>query len=261
MTGKNEKVRLQKLIAESGLCSRRKAEEFIKAGMVKVGGRTATVGDTADPVNDIITVSGKRIVRSSVKKYIKMYKPRGYTVSMSDEHNKKLASDLLNVKAGDRNLGETLRLFPVGRLDKNSEGLLLFTNDGDFANRVTHPKNEVTKYYRVTVPSKVSEENIAAMESGVDIGDGVKTAPCRIDVVDAVSEGDKKQEYRTVLNFAISEGKNRQIRRVCEAVGLSVSRLKRYAIGTSSGIIKLGMLKVGEYAELTEKELRIFGKK
>ena len=232
-------TRLQKIIADSGFCSRRKAEELIAKGLVKVNGHPASTGDKADPDTDIITVAGQRL--NTVQKtfrYLKLYKPRGYVTSMEDSHSDKLITDLLH--------GINERVYPVGRLDKNSEGLIILTNDGAFANDIMHPRKHIPKTYRVTVPSKVSEETIALLTVGVEIEKGAVTRPCTINVLTAEPE-------RTVLEFIITEGKNRQIRRMCKAVGLEVSRLKR----TSVGGVKLGMLKPGEYKELTAEEMRL----
>lgn len=231
-------TRLQKIISDSGFCSRRKAEELIGKNAVKVNGHTASVGDKADPDKDIITVWGERLDTKSVRlRYIKLYKPRGYLTSMEDSHSEKLITDLLK--------GIPERVYPVGRLDKNSEGIILLTNDGAFANDITHPRKHIAKVYRVTVPSKVTEEQLAEMAAGIEIDKGVITQPCTVNVL---TEG----QERTVLEFIITEGKNRQIRKMCGAVGLEVSRLKR----TSVGGVKLGMLKPGEYKELTAEEMR-----
>jgi len=246
-------------MSERGYCSRRKAEEYIAAGGVRADGRAVGVGDSADE-NAVITVDGVRIGGKTPLRYIKLYKPRGYTVSLKDGHNDKLVTSLLK--------GVNERLFPVGRLDKNSEGLLIMTNDGDFANAVTHPKNGVVKSYRVTVKGSVPEDKVALMEAGVEIpntsegfthrpgmAETVTTAPCKIDIV-------TREESRTVLVFRISEGKNRQIRRMCEAVGITVSRLKRTEISAKGGAVKLGMLRPGSFEELTETEVQILlGKK
>lgn len=232
------KIRLQKILSDSGYCSRRKAEEFIEKGLVKVNGHTASVGDKADPEADIITVCGEKLETEGVTlRYLKMYKPRGYLTSMEDAHSEKLITDLLT--------GINERVYPVGRLDKNSEGIILLTNDGKFANDIMHPRRHVEKVYRVTVPAKATDEQIALMMAGVEIEKGVKTQPCVINVLTAEAE-------RTVLEFIIKEGKNRQIRKMCKCVGLNVSRLKR----TSVGGVKLGMLKPGEYKELTQEEMR-----
>lgn len=234
-----EKVRVQKLIAESGLCSRRKAEELIAGGKVTINGRTCSLGDKADPHADIIAVNGKRIGGAPrEKRYIMLNKPRGYITSMSDEQGRRIAAELLD--------GVEERVVPVGRLDRNSEGLLLFTNDGEFANEITHPSRHVSKTYRVTIDGKVSEEQIMRLTSGVELDDGKVTLPCGVEVL-------VEQPERTVLRITIKQGLNRQIRRMCAAVGLQVGRLRRTAIGG----VKLGMLKTGEWRDLTKDELRI----
>ena len=233
-----EKIRIQKLIADSGYCSRRKAEQLIADGLVKLNGHPVKLGDKADPKSDIITVGGERItVGGAPLRYIKLYKPRGYVTTMSDEQGKKCITELLG--------GIEERVYPVGRLDRNSEGLLLLTNDGAFANDIMHPRKHISKTYRVTVAEKVSEDTINTLMNGVEIEAGVMTAPCTVTVL-------TEEPDRTVLEFTIFEGKNRQIRRMCEAVDLTVKRLRR----TNVGGIKLGMLKPGEYADLTETEMR-----
>ena len=233
-----EKVRLQKIIADSGICSRRKAEEFIAQGRVKINGRPCKVGDKADPIKDIVSIDGERVVfeRKNPYRYILLNKPRGYVTTMSDELDRKCVTELLD--------GVDARVYPIGRLDKNSEGLLLFTNDGNFANEIMHPSKHVTKTYRVTVRPDVDDDVLVKLSEGVVI-DGRKTLPCTVLVLD-------KQPGRTVLQMTISEGRNRQIRKMCEAVGLEVARLKRTAVGP----IKLGMLKPGTWRDLKPEELR-----
>lgn len=233
-----EKVRIQKIIADSGRCSRRKAEELIAAGLVTVNGRPCSIGDKADPVNDLIRVEGEEIAAERAeKRYIMLNKPRGYVTSMADEMGRKIASDLLT------DVHE--RVYPVGRLDRNSEGLLIFTNDGEFANDIMHPSRHVSKTYRVTIDGMVNEGQLSQLMSGVELDDGVKTLPCTVEVLSEAPD-------RTVLRFVIKEGRNRQIRRMCAAVGLEVGRLRRTAVGG----VKLGMLKPGEYRDLTKEELR-----
>ena len=238
------RTRIQKIIADSGYCSRRKAEAYIEAGQVLVNGRPVKLGDKADSVKDAITVNGVKIASKTKLRYIKLYKPRGYLCTMSDPYaeinNKKLITDLLG-KIPER-------VYPIGRLDANSEGLIILTNDGDFANKVAHPSNSVNKTYRVTVSGKADESQAALLAAGVDIGEGEVTQPCSVDIVTS-------EKTRTVLVITISEGKNRQIRRMCEAVGLTVTRLKRVSVGG----VKLGMLGTGEYADLTSQELRLLG--
>ena len=230
-------VRLQKLIAESGLCSRRKAEELIKQGRVRVNGRTAHIGDSATP-NDVIMVDSDRlrIEKKREKYYIMLNKPRGYVTTMSDELDRRCVTELL--------ADFPVRVYPVGRLDRNSEGLLLFTNDGKFANDIMHPSRHISKTYRVTVRPPVNDGQLVELSEGVVI-DGRKTMPATVTVV-------TQEQERVVLQIIIREGRNRQIRKMCEAVGLEVARLKRTAIGP----VKLGMLKPGTYRELTSEEMR-----
>lgn len=233
---KDNRIRLQKYMSENGIASRRKSEEMIEAGKVKVNGRVATLGDKVDPIRDKIVVSGKRVVRNKTKMYIMLHKPRGFVTTMSDELGRKCVSELVE-DAG-------VRLFPVGRLDRNSEGLLLMTNDGAFSNMLTHPSRHVSKVYRVTVREKVTEDHLTKLTEGIML-DGTKTLPCDIHIID-------KGENRTVLNVVLYEGRNRQIRRMCEAVGLTVIRLKRTEIAG----VRLGMLPQGKWRELNEKEMQ-----
>lgn len=232
---KDNKLRLQKFLSQAGVASRRKAEELILAGKVKVNGHPAFLGQKVDAKRDKITVSGKRVINTTEKMYIMLHKPRGFVTTLSDEQGRKCVADLV-ADAG-------VRLFPVGRLDRNSEGLLFMTNDGEFANIITHPSRHVVKIYRVTVREKVSDEKVQKMSDGIII-DGRKTAPCNIVVIE-------RGENRTVLRFEIHEGRNREIRKMCESVGLSVIRLKRTEIAG----VKLGMLPQGRWRELNEKEL------
>ncbi len=233
-----EKIRLQKLLADCGFCSRRKAEELIRQGRVQVGGRPVKLGDKVS-VRDYVTVDGQHIAVPKKKnyRYIMMNKPRGYVTTLSDEQGRRCVTDLLE--------GIPERVYPVGRLDKNSEGLLLFTNDGNFANGIMHPSREITKTYRVTVRPPVSEEQLAKMSIGVTLDDGFVTSPANI--VMQVQE-----PTRVVLLVSIHEGKKREVRRMCDAVGLEVIRLRRISIGP----VKLGMLKPGTWRDLTAEELR-----
>lgn len=233
-----EKVRLQKLLAQCGVASRRKAEELIESGCVKVNGEIARIGDKVDPQNDKVLVRGKRISTAAKNKYyyIMLHKPRGYVTTMSDEKGRKCVADLVkDVPA---------RVYPVGRLDRDSEGMLLMTNDGDFANKVTHPAKHVYKVYRVTVRPSINEEQVVEMCSGMEI-DGVKTQPCEVHVI-------SRQEGRVVLEIILREGRNRQIRKMCEKLGLEVARLKRTAIGQ----VKMGMLPQGKWRDLTPDEVK-----
>lgn len=232
----DNKIRLQKFLAENGVASRRKSEELIERGKVKINGHPAKLGDKVDPKADLITVSGERIVPERPGNvYIMLNKPRGYITTMSDEMDRKCVAELI----GD--FGR--RVFPVGRLDRDSEGLLLFTNDGEFANMMSHPSMHVSKTYRVTVRPCADEEQLVKLASGVVI-DGRKTSPASILLV---SEGSD----RTVFQMTIHEGRNRQIRKMCEAVGLETIRLKRISVGP----LKLGSLPVGQYRELKKEEV------
>lgn len=230
------KVRLQKFLAESGVASRRKSEELIEQGKVKVNGKLAMIGDKINPKKDTVTVSGKKIIKTKTFTYVLLHKPRGFITTMSDEMDRKCVAQLIkDVPA---------RVYPVGRLDKDSEGMLLFTNDGEFANAMTHPTKHVPKTYRVTVRPGITDEQITALTTGIIIDDRM-TAPATVRVI-------TKEENRVVLEIILYEGRNRQIRKMCENVGLEVARLKRTAIGS----IKLGMLKQGDWRELHEDEVR-----
>ncbi len=222
-----------------GLCSRRQAEQMIEEGRVRLNGRPVKLGDKMDTSRDVLSVDGKT-VRPTKKKTLRYYilnKPRGYLTTSSDDRGRKTVMDLV------RDIPE--RVYPVGRLDKDSEGLLIFTNDGDLANALMHPSGGVSKMYRVTVHPKASEEQMVALTDGVVLDDGTKTLPA---VIRVVADG----EERTVMEMSIKEGRNRQIRRMCESVGLSVARLSRKQIGP----IKLGMLQPGKYRELKSAEVQ-----
>ena len=232
-----EKIRIQKMIADSGVCSRRKAEQMISQGRVKINGHPVKLGDKCG-YKDLITIDGERIMIPKKKNfiYIMMNKPRGYVTTVSDELDRRCVMDLLE--------GVEERVYPVGRLDRNSEGLLLFTNDGEFANSIMHPSRHISKTYRVTVRPDINDDQLVALSEGVVI-DGKKTLPASVVVKD-------KEAGRVVILITIKEGRNRQIRKMCEAVGLEVARLRRISIGP----LKLGMLKPGSYRDLTADELR-----
>lgn len=229
--------RLQKYLSECSVASRRKSEELIKAGKVKVNGRVAQLGDKVDPKKDTVTVNGKKVVAVKQKYYVMLNKPRGYVTTMSDELGRKCVAELV------QDVGA--QVYPVGRLDKDSEGMLILTNDGDFANAVMHPRKHIPKTYRVTVRSNINDDQVAKLEGGIDIeGDGRETLPATVRIIEKSAE-------RSVFEIIIHEGRNRQIRKMCEQVSLDVIRLKRNAIGS----VKLGMLKVGKWRELTEDEV------
>ncbi len=228
-------VRLQKYMADCGIASRRKSEELIAAGKVRVNGEVAKVGDKVDPNRDQVTVDGRKVRRDRELRYIMLHKPRGFISTMSDEMDRKCVAQLV--------ADVETRVYPVGRLDRDSEGLLLFTNDGEFANNMTHPSKHVSKNYRVTIRPDITEEQIARMMSGMMI-DGKKTLPAEVKVL-------QKYPDRTVLEVTLCEGRNRQIRKMCEALDLEVARLKR----TSIGGVKLGMLQQGKWRDLTPQEV------
>lgn len=228
------KIRLQKYLASCGVASRRKCEELISQGVVKVNGHVAQIGDQVAP-RDKITVHGKRVACEAQMVYIMLNKPRGFITTMQDERGRKCVNSLIE--------GVGARVFPVGRLDKDSEGLLLMTNDGELANRITHPSHHVPKTYRVTVRPDISEDKLDQMRAGMEI-DGVMTAPAEVTVL-------TKEAERVVLRVTLNEGRNRQIRKMCEALGLEVARLKRITVGP----VKLGMLRTGDWRELTRQEI------
>ena len=186
---KKEPLRLQKFLSQCGIASRRGAEELIVQGKVKINGKTAVLGDKVLPA-DKVYVSGKRVLLPKTKyRYIMLNKPRGFITTMNDERGRKCVAELV------QNVGE--RVYPIGRLDKDSEGMLVFTNDGDFANKVMHPRNSVYKFYRVTVRPDITEEQLVKLETGVEL-DGVKTAPAIVHVV-------HKEPGRVVLEMILHD--------------------------------------------------------
>ncbi len=229
------KIRLQKFLSEAGVASRRKAEEMIRSGMVKVNGSVAEIGDSVDPQRDNVYVSGKKIKKESSLRYILLNKPRGYVTTTDDELGRKCVLELVK--------GVKERIYPVGRLDRVSEGALILTNDGEFANAMMHPSKHVPKTYRVTVRPDITAQQIDELSSGIMI-EGRMTAPADVQLL-------QKEEGRAVVEIVLYEGRNRQIRRMCEALGLEVARLKRTAVGS----VKLGMLRPGEWRDLTAQEV------
>ena len=231
-------MRIHKLLSSEGVLSRRKAEDYIRAGRVTVNGRKATIGQDVNPRKDIIAIDGVRVEtdRNQRRRYIALNKPRGYVSTLTDELGRRCVADLV------ADVGT--RVYPIGRLDRDSEGLLLFTNDGEFANLIMHPSRQVNKTYRVTIPGPVTEDQLIHLSTGVDLGEDGTTAPAQVDVL-------TREPGRTVLRITIHEGKNRQIRRMCEGVGLEVARLRRISVGP----IRLGMLKPGTWRELEPREV------
>ena len=234
----NNEVRLQKFMAEQGIASRRKSEDLIRAGKVKVNGHIAVIGQKINPKKDLVTVGKQKIVPPKTRNmvYIMLNKPRGYVTTVSDEYDRKTVMDLIS------DIKE--RIYPVGRLDKDSEGLLIMTNDGSFTNCLTHPSHGLAKVYRVTVRPAIDDEILYNLRNGIVI-DGRKTAPADVTVL-------TEEENRVVLEFVLHEGRNREIRKMCESQGLEVARLKRTAVGS----LKLGVLPQGKYRELTEQEVK-----
>lgn len=231
----DNRIRLQKFLSEAGVASRRKAEEMIKNGAVKVNGITAQIGDTVDPKKDTVLVKGKKVIKQKTMRYILLNKPRGYVTTTDDDLGRKCVLELVkDVKE---------RIYPVGRLDRVSEGALILTNDGAFANAMMHPSKHVPKTYRVTVRPEPTSEQVDILSTGVEI-DGRLTAPADVYVI-------SKEEGKAVLEIVLYEGRNRQIRRMCEALNLEVARLRRVAVGP----IKLGMLPTGQWRDLTEDEV------
>jgi 23S rRNA pseudouridine2605 synthase len=232
-----EGIRIQKVLSDNGVLSRRKAEEAIEAGRVTVNGRPATIGQKINPKKDLIAVDGVNVEQPRRKQnvYVMLHKPRGYVTTTSDEMGRRCVADLVTAAPA--------RVYPVGRLDKQSEGLLLLTNDGDFANKIMHPRSHVSKTYRVTVRADVTEDQLIKLSTGVMLDDKL-TLPASVHLI-------SKESGRSVMQLTIFEGRNRQVRRMCEGVGLTVVRLRRTAVGP----LKLGMLQPGEWRELAPSEL------
>lgn len=228
-------MRLQKYLASCGVASRRNSEELIKKGVIKVNGKTITeMGYVVDPDKDIITVNDKPIKLEEKKVYIMLNKPNGYITTSSEQFNRKKVTDLVDLP---------YRLFSVGRLDYNTSGLLILTNDGELTFRLTHPKFKVPKKYIAKVKGLITYEDIRTFETGIPIEDYV-TLPAKIKVL-KVEKGD------SIVEIIIKEGKNRQVRKMCEAIGHPVIALKRIAIGD----LHLKNLEIGKWRYLTDKEI------
>lgn len=232
-----EKIRLQKFFTDNNIMSRRNAEKVISAGNVKINGITARVGDKVDPENDVVSFNGKVIknLASNKKRYIMLNKPLGYVCTASDEKGRDTVMSLVS------NVGE--RVYPVGRLDMYSEGLLILTNDGELTNRLTHPKGNMPKTYSVVIKGEISPEALQKLQSPMEL-DGYRLKPVKIRVL-SVKNG------ATNTLFTLSEGRNRQIRKMCEVCSLTIMRLTRISIGK----LKLGDLERGAWRELTSAEI------
>lgn len=227
--------RLQKYMASCGIASRRKCEEYILAGDVMVNGKIVSeLGVKVNPEKDKVYYKGKEIKKEAQKVYIMLNKPEGYITSVKDEKGRKTILDIVKVKE---------RIYPIGRLDYDSSGLLLLTNDGEIYNKIIHPRVKINKKYIALCKGIFTKEELNKFENGIDIG-GYITAGAQIKVLE-------ERKNKTLVEIIIHEGKNRQIRRMCSALGHEVITLKRMSIGE----IKLGNLKKGEYRNLTKKEL------
>lgn len=227
---------MQKVMAQAGIGSRRACEEIIKENRVQVNGKLATLGQKVDPAKDSISVDGKPLGKEERKRYFILNKPFGYITTAKDQFDRKSVLDLLPKVVE--------RVYPVGRLDYDSEGLVFLTNDGDLAYQVMHPKFELPKTYLVQLDGKVTMDAVYRLRTGVVLEDG-RTAPATVQVL-------KSEPERSTLKLTIIEGRNRQIRRMCTSVGYNVTRLTRIAIGP----LNLSGLPTGAYRSLTAKEIK-----
>ena len=230
-----EEIRIQKFLSGEGVMSRRAAEDEIRAGRVLVNGTPAEIGQKIDPDRDVVTYKGKVIGGGVRKIYIMLNKPVGYVTTMSDEKGRRCVAELVE------DVGE--RVYPIGRLDMESEGLLLLTNDGELANRLTHPKYHKPKVYHVKIAGDVSPDEVAALSRPFDI-DGYITRPAKISMI-------SKKQDETVLEMELYEGRNRQIRKMCEQLGLRIRVLKRISVGD----VHLGNLAPGKWRHLTRAQV------
>lgn len=228
------KERIQKILSQRGVASRRQAEQMIADGRVRCNGEVCTLGQTADAGIDVITIDGKPLPSAGSAAYIMLHKPKGFVTTLSDEKGRKNAA-MLVADCGQR-------VYPVGRLDMDSEGLLLFTNDGELANRLMHPSHRIDKVYEVKVRG-FSEEGLRALRKPIVL-DGYRIAPPEVQLISA--DGDT-----AALRITIHEGRNRQVRRMCARAGMQVKRLIRVEEGT----LKLGSLPVGKWRYLTQQEI------
>ena len=231
-----ETIKLQKYFSDCAIMSRRAAEKEIKGGKVTVNGEVAYLGLRVDPKHDVIIYKGRKILPPKRQKtYILLNKPRGIVTTLSDEKGRPTVLSLLD--------GLNVRVYPVGRLDYNSDGLLLLTDDGELTNRLTHPKHQIPKIYHVTVKGDVTYEQQKKLSSALVI-DGYKIQPVKVEII-------KKEPYTTTLKMTLYEGRNRQIRKMCDLCGLEIKTLTRVALGN----ISLGSLPVGKWRHLTSTEV------
>lgn len=237
-----EQIRLQKFVAECGFMSRRAAEKEIQQGNIKVNGETVELGRIINPVKDKVTFRGRPIVRrrNSHKVYLMLNKPRGYVTTMSDEKDRRCVASLVE------DVG--CRIYPVGRLDYESEGMLIMTNDGDLANKLMHPSHHIPKTYNVRLNTMITKDQLERLRSPMEI-DGYTIKPVECKVLRA------KNGY-TVLEMILCEGRNRQIRKMCEQVGLEIDYLRRVAVGD----IELGSLRAGKWDWLSKEQIEYLKK-
>lgn len=228
--------KIQKILSSYGVCSRRVGEELLRQGKITVNGKTAVLGDRADPESDDIKVEGKALPSKPSNEYIVLNKPKGYVVTLRDEKGRKDVTQLLN--------DLPVRVFPVGRLDMNSEGLLILTNDGEFSNLLMHPSKEIEKEYHVWIKGKETSKAAEVLSKPMRI-DGYLTKPAKVRVLD-------DSDNSAMLSIIIHEGRNRQIRKMCEQSGFTVTRLKRIREGS----LRLGSLATGQWRYLSPKEVQ-----
>lgn len=228
-----ETVRIQKYLADCGVCSRRAAETAVSGGLVTVNGEPAGIGQKIDPETDLVCYEGRRVLPQSAQKhYVMLNKPRGVVCTAKDEKGRTPVTDLVKPVG--------VRLYPVGRLDMDSDGLLLLTDDGDFANRLTHPRHEIPKIYEVTFRAPLTGAQIKALSAPMEL-DGYPLLPVGV-----------RQLSPDKLELTLWEGRNRQIRRMCELVGLKIARLSRVAVGK----VRLGSLPAGKWRFLSAEEVQ-----
>ncbi len=231
-----DSIKLQKYFSDCGIMSRRTAEDKIKKGLVKVNGNVAELGLRIDPERDTVEYKGKPVIlKNQSKCYIMLNKPRGFVTTLSDEKGRKTVVELIS--------DLDIRVYPVGRLDMDSDGLLILTNDGELTNRLTHPRHEIPKIYHVTVSGDVSPQTLDALSRPMVL-DGYEILPVRVRAL-----GFDRTD--TILEFTLHEGRNRQIRKMCDTQGLKIKRLCRVAIGE----ISLGSLGIGKWRYLTDAEV------
>ena len=235
--------RLQKFLAEAGVASRRKCEEYILQGKVEVNGKIVTELGTKVTSNDIVKYNGKIVKPEEEKVYILLNKPIGYVTTAHEQFGRDKVLDLVKINK---------RIVPVGRLDMYTSGALILTNDGEFVNMLTHPRNEINKTYNVTVKGTITDEEVKQLEKGVEIDDGYITKPAKVKILKI-----EKEKNISRIQITIHEGKNRQVRKMCEAINKKVLALHRSSIGN----IEVKDLKVGKWRYLTRKEIENLHKK